>query len=195
MRRGAQHGTRNHQWKGGRVVASNGYVLVRVGSGHRLADVRGYAYEHRLVAEGKVGRPLADAEQVHHIDGDKTNNDPANLEVVSVAEHRFHHRESDRGMRRPGEDNPNILCACGCGEIFPKYDRHNRPRAYVSGHNEHPAPTLDALAHALSTEPRQIGDIARTAGVPLRRASTGLGRLKRSGRAVSGPRGYWRKVA
>lgn len=43
-------------WKGGRSIASNGYVLVRVGKKHHLADVRGYAYEHRIVAEQKLGR-------------------------------------------------------------------------------------------------------------------------------------------
>lgn len=43
-------------WKGGRSIASNGYMLVRVGLSHHLADVRGYAYEHRLVAEQKIGQ-------------------------------------------------------------------------------------------------------------------------------------------
>lgn len=64
-------GAKNGIWKGGRSVASNGYVLVRVGVEHHLADVRGYAYEHRLVAEEKIGRRLRDDEHVHHVDGDK----------------------------------------------------------------------------------------------------------------------------
>src|SRR4051812_41815968 len=45
----------NPNWRGGRSIASNGYIIVRVGVGHHLADVRGYAYEHRLVAEQKLG--------------------------------------------------------------------------------------------------------------------------------------------
>ena len=64
-------GDKNGMWRGGRTVASNGYVLVRVGIGHHLADVRGYAYEHRLVAEAKFGRRLLRGEVVHHADGDK----------------------------------------------------------------------------------------------------------------------------
>lgn len=48
-------GEKNGLWKGGRSVASNGYVLIRVGVDHPLADVRGYAYEHRVVAEQKKG--------------------------------------------------------------------------------------------------------------------------------------------
>jgi len=41
----------------------------------------GYAYEHRLEMARKLGRILRKTETVHHIDGDKTNNSPANLEL------------------------------------------------------------------------------------------------------------------
>lgn len=54
----------------------------------------GYVYEHRLVAEGVLGRLLETREVVHHIDGDKANNDPSNLRVFpSQADHVRHHRE------------------------------------------------------------------------------------------------------
>lgn len=49
VHRGRLPGPDNPNWRGGRSVASNGYMLVRAGVGHHLADVRGYAYEHRLV--------------------------------------------------------------------------------------------------------------------------------------------------
>jgi hypothetical protein len=128
-------GPRNPNWRGGRTVASNGYVLVRVGVGHPLADVRGYAYEHRLVAEAKLGRALLPSEQVHHVDGNKQNNDPGNLVVVTQTEHRAEHRRQERGLRRPGEENPMVACACGCGAMFVRYDAMNRPRRFVTGHN------------------------------------------------------------
>ena len=85
-------GERNPNWRGGRSVASNGYVLIRVDPDHHLADVRGYAYEHRLNAEAKIGRRLRSGEQVHHIDRNKQNNDPSNLEVVDRPTHGVRHR-------------------------------------------------------------------------------------------------------
>lgn len=119
-----------------RVIASNGYALARVGRAHHLADVRGYAYEHRLVAESKLGRRLRAGEIVHHLDHDKLNNSPENLEVVDgIAAHRFEHRSPGSTSRRPGETNPIVECECGCGSTFERFDRCNRPRRYVSGHN------------------------------------------------------------
>ncbi len=49
--------------------------------------------EHRRVAERLMGRPLRRGEIVHHIDGDKHNNDPSNLQVMTQAEHIAIHRD------------------------------------------------------------------------------------------------------
>lgn len=120
----------------GRVIASNGYVLIRVGKSHHLADVRGYAYEHRLVAEEKLGRRLLPGEIVHHLNEDKQDNRPENVDVVaSIAHHMVEHRQHERGLRRPGEPNPIIPCACGCGDSLERYDSGNRPRRFITGHN------------------------------------------------------------
>jgi hypothetical protein len=50
-----------------------GYVKVKVGGKWLL--------EHRYVMEQELGRPLARHEHVHHINGDKTCNQPGNLEL------------------------------------------------------------------------------------------------------------------
>lgn len=120
-------------YKGGRSVTSKGYVLILVGTSHHLADVRGYAYEHRLVAEEKIGRPLLPGEQVHHIDGNKQNNVPGNIAVVTAAEHIFQHRKR-MDKQKPREMNVIVECACGCGTRFYKYDSGGRPRRYAYRH-------------------------------------------------------------
>jgi hypothetical protein len=130
-----QTGAKNPNWKGGRSVTEHGYVLVRVGTRHHLADVRGYAYEHRLVAEVKLGRRLRANEEVHHRDENPANNDPDNLRIVTRAQHRAEHRARGSRLRRPGQRNALVACACGCETRFRKFDRFNRPRRFVSGHN------------------------------------------------------------
>lgn len=122
-----QDGPKNPFWRGGRSIASNGYVLIRVGAEHHLADVRGYAYEHRVVAEMLIGRELLPKEQ---------DNRPENLEVcTNLPQHRTKHRNAKSRLRLPEEANPHVACACGCGVSFRRYDSLGRPRRFVSGHN------------------------------------------------------------
>ena len=130
-----QPGPKNPNWKGGRTIASNGYVLIKM-AGHHLADVRGYAYEHRIVAETKIGRRLRSGEQVHHLNGRKTDNRPENIEVVaSRAAHAIQHRHVGLERRLPEEPNDLIECACGCGTTLLRFDRWLRRRRFINGHN------------------------------------------------------------
>ena len=73
------YGPDHWNWKGGHI-ASNGY---RVICKHGKKNL----YEHRVVAEEMLGRPLESNEVVHHTDGDRVNNDPSNLEVMTRKEH------------------------------------------------------------------------------------------------------------
>lgn len=80
---------------GHRSVRTDGYVVVKVGPGK--AD---YQLEHRLVAEQMLGRTLATDEQVHHVNGQRADNRPENLVVMTNAEHqRHHHREEWSAVR------------------------------------------------------------------------------------------------
>lgn len=89
----AQRGADNPAYGGGRYTDPNGYVHV-LRPEHPAADVRGYVYEHRLIAEATVGRQLRTEEVVHHRNGRKDDNRPENLEVLaSQAEHMARHAE------------------------------------------------------------------------------------------------------
>lgn len=50
-------------------------------------------HAHRSIAEKTIGRRLGRDEIVHHKDGDKFNNNPANLEVMTRADHIKVHRD------------------------------------------------------------------------------------------------------
>lgn len=56
--------------------------------------------EHRRIARLKIGRDLQPDEVVHHIDGNKQNNKPSNLQVMTRSEHnKLHMKEYWRKKR------------------------------------------------------------------------------------------------
>ena len=67
----------------------------RLGTGEGKTYSKTYGvHTHRIVAEKTLGRPLEKGEIVHHIDGNKRNNDPSNLMVMTQSEHcRLHFRK------------------------------------------------------------------------------------------------------
>lgn len=81
----------NTYFDGMKILHEGKYLAVYLPS-HHLASKKGTVYIHRLVAERKLNRPLLKTEYVHHIDGDKYNNDEENLLVFrSVADHSAYH--------------------------------------------------------------------------------------------------------
>ena len=82
--------------KGGRVI---GLRMTAEAKGKSYPKRLGSHY-HRQVAELAMGRPLAEGEIVHHKDGNKLNNVPENLEVMTQSEHMKRHLPAMLAKRR-----------------------------------------------------------------------------------------------
>ena len=86
-----------HRWKPGSRVGSTGYVKVRVGKCHPLADPNGWAYEHLVVWVSAGNQRPGKNEVIHHINEDKTDNRFENLRLLTRSEHnRLHNADKKR---------------------------------------------------------------------------------------------------
>ncbi|MBY0378271.1 MAG: HNH endonuclease [Gammaproteobacteria bacterium] len=79
----------------GKRLTADGYVMIRSESGIDQ-------YEHRIVAERILRRPLAPREVVHHINGRRNDNRASNLCVMDYEDHDRYHRWYDWVVEKYG---------------------------------------------------------------------------------------------
>jgi len=83
--------TRAHQVKAGKIGAKVNIEKYR-GTGSKTYVKENGRHQHRVVMEKKLGRKLRKGEIVHHVDHNKKNNHPDNLQVMTQGEHaRLHY--------------------------------------------------------------------------------------------------------
>lgn len=95
----ARRGEGTPNFKGYRRKTSKGYY-VRYVPWHPCASKDGLVMEHRLVMEGLIGRVLRNDEVVHHINGNKADNRPENLKLMSFSEHTSFHNSRRKNKCR-----------------------------------------------------------------------------------------------
>lgn len=79
-RNAAPSGAEHYKWRGGRKATTRGYVRV-LHKGHPRAT-SGYVFEHVMVAERALGKPLPAGAVVHHVNGEPGDNRSCNLAVL-----------------------------------------------------------------------------------------------------------------
>lgn len=82
-------GAASNFWKGGRTITTEGYIKVLSDYYPTMRNKQGYIPEHRLVMAQYMERPLYSWETVHHIDGNKQNNELDNLQL-RIGKHGKH---------------------------------------------------------------------------------------------------------
>lgn len=78
----------NYQHK---TYIENGYIVCYKNGYNKKGNVK----MHRLIMEEHLGRKLGENEIVHHIDGNKKNNNIENLSLMARGEHSSYHRKQE----------------------------------------------------------------------------------------------------
>jgi len=106
-------------------VRTDGYLMYEVGGRSVL--------RHRLIAERALGKPLPKGAEIHHVDGDRGNDDTSNLVICpSRAYHQLLHRRQ------------RALDACGHADwrmcqLCKQWGPESELRIYKSGNKWHPS--------------------------------------------------------
>ena len=103
-------GKKSFASKGGRRINERGYTEVWNPS-HRNAMKNGYVLEHRMIMSDHMGRVLSNNEDVHHVNGNKSDNWIDNLKLLTKDVHTKLHEVSidhNHGKNKKNECNfPN----------------------------------------------------------------------------------------
>lgn len=97
--------------RGEGFLRKDGYRILRIKSGHRTYINKLF---HVQIVEKVLGKPLPRGAEVHHIDGNKSNNDKRNLIVCpDRSYHQLLHRRQ-RALESCG--NADYLLCTTCGQ-------------------------------------------------------------------------------
>lgn len=102
-----------------RIRDSSGYWLVRLPAHPRANN--GYVLEHILIAEKALGRYINEPHQVHHVDGNRSNNANSNLVICEDQSYHLLLHRRQRVLEAGGTPGADKICS-GCRQAKPFAD-------------------------------------------------------------------------
>lgn len=81
-------GSKNANWRNGLTISAQGYLMFTASTANGEHASKAL---HVVIAEWKYNRKVKPGEHVHHIDGNKKNNDPDNIVILSARQHALIH--------------------------------------------------------------------------------------------------------
>lgn len=105
----------------------------------------------RLLMAIILGRPLEADEDVHHIDGNPSNNDVSNLKVINHVEHERQH-----GTKYYYEDKEMICPICGNHFIWSVSSQRNKRREISCGRNKGSGPYCSCHCRGIANQQEQM---------------------------------------
>lgn len=148
---------------------------------HPLASKIGIVYYHRHVASEKLGRWLLPSEHVHHLDGNKCNNEWSNLAIVTASQHSHLHH---------GTTTPKKCLYCG--NMFTPRNCKQRCCSVACANQLRYANKL------LSVDPVHVRELlvalpAETVAKKLGVSGSAIVKYCRRHSLSKPPRGYWQR--
>jgi len=133
LHEGAQPGKANHQFRTGRRIDLDGYVLVTAPPDHPFARPRPgrkakVMFEHRLVLEQHLGRYLRPEEVVDHIDGLTLHNAPENLRLFESNAEHLSATTAGRTRHWSAQGRANIGARTDRGRVIQPVDSYHQRR-------------------------------------------------------------------
>lgn len=153
---------------------------------HPLASKGGKIYYHRHVCSVKIGKWIDSSYHVHHKDGNKINNDPSNLEIISQRYHAFKHSK-ERGFKL----RKKLICTC-CKKKFISIE--GRKFCSVSCSSSYNQKNLKHRITKVELEKLVWSMPTITIAKKLKCSDVAIGKLCKKWNINKPPRGYWTKV-